>query len=269
MKKLLLASSALVLAGPVLAADLPARPMPAKVAAVVAPIPYTWTGCYLGGHAGGGWDRTRFSDPGNNNGIGIAQLIAPVGSTITVNGDAGWLAGVQAGCDYQFAGGWVIGIAGDFAWSDIHGTVNDPFFNGKGGTGLPISTKTDRLASVTGRLGYAWDRVLFYGKGGGAWAHDKYSVVNATCFIFSCGTLAGSTDRTGWTAGVGIEWAFADNWSTFVEYDHFAFGSKSVGFTSPVIAPSSAFFNIKQDVDIVKAGINYRFNFGGPVVARY
>jgi outer membrane immunogenic protein len=271
MKKLLLASSALVFAGPVFAADLPARPMPMKAAPVVAPIPYTWTGCYVGGHAGAGWDRTRFEDPGNLNGGFNTRLLAPTGSSITVNGDAGFLGGVQAGCDYQFAGGWVIGIGGDFAWSDIHGTANDPFFNGKNGNPITLTTKTDRIASVTGRIGYAWDRVLFYGKGGGAWAHDKYSILNSSCGFFgsACGTIAGGVDRTGWTAGAGIEWAFADNWSAFAEYDHYAFGNKTVGFSNATIAPVVFNFNVKQDIDLVKVGVNYRFNFGGPVVARY
>jgi outer membrane immunogenic protein len=108
MRKLLLASSALVFAGSAGAADLR---MPVKAAAVVAAVPYTWTGCYVGGHIGAGWNRTTFTDPGTLAG----PTLAPAGASIDVNGGAGVLGGVQAGCDYQFAGNWVIGLGGDIA----------------------------------------------------------------------------------------------------------------------------------------------------------
>lgn len=268
MKKLFLISSALVFAGPAMAADLPARPAPMPVkAAVVAPLPYSWTGCYVGGHVGAGWDHTTFTDPGNTLIFGTGQVIAPAGGAIGVNGGAGFLGGVQAGCDYQFANNWVVGIGGDFAWSQINGLANDPFFTGKNGAPVPLNTSTDRIGSLTGRIGYAFDHLLFYAKGGGAYAHDNYSIQNASCFFFSCGNLAGSADRIGWAAGVGLEWSFAANWSALVEYDHYGFGYKGIGFTSSAIAPTSFVFNVKQDIDIVKVGINYRF--GGPVVARY
>jgi outer membrane immunogenic protein len=271
MRKLLLASTALVFAGPALGADLPAR-MPVKAAPIVAAVPYTWTGCYLGGHVGAGWDRTSFSDPGNLNpgvvGPAVVQTIAPLGSSIGVNSRAGILGGVQGGCDYQFANNWVIGIGGDFTWSDLHGLANDPFFVGKNGGPIPLNTQTDRLASVTGRVGYAWDHFLLYGKGGGAWVHDRYSLLNVNCSFLTVCNFSGSTNRTGWTAGVGFEWAFANNWSAMVEYDHYGFGNKGVAVTDPTL-PVTMVYNIKQDVDVVKVGINYRFWSPGPVVARY
>lgn len=268
MRKLLLASSAVMFAGPAFAADLPAR-MPVKAPPVVAAVPYSWTGCYIGGHVGAGWDRSIFTDPGTTE-TGffgapfVQQAIAPQGSSIGVNGGAAVVGGAQGGCDYQFAGNWVVGIGGDFAWTKINGTVNDPFFQGKNGAPIPINTSTDRIASLTGRIGYAWDRFLIYGKGGGAWAHDNYSIQNSTClFLTTCNSIAGSTNRTGWTAGGGIEWAFADNWSAMVEYDHYGFGSKGVSFTGPNVAPQSLIFNIKQSVDIVKVGVNFRFGWSG------
>jgi outer membrane immunogenic protein len=131
----LLVSSALVAGGQAFAADLPAK-MPVK-APVVAAVPYSWTGCYVGGHVGAGWDRTNFSDPGTvavpflGGTPSLQQNIAPLGSSIEVNGGAGAVGGVQAGCDYQFANHLVIGLAGDFSWTDIHGLGNDPFFGGK------------------------------------------------------------------------------------------------------------------------------------------
>jgi outer membrane immunogenic protein len=185
------------------------------------------------------------------------------------------VGGAQVGCDYQFSNNWVIGIAGDFTATDIRGIANDPFFGGKAGNPATLSSRTDWVASITGRLGYTWDRFLVYGKGGVGFAHDQYSLNNfvsiggAFCFngaFIACNSST-STDRVGWVAGVGVEWAFAPNWSALVEYDHYGFDSKRVGFSNPT-APNVALIDIRQDIDIVKVGINYRFGVS-PVVAKY
>jgi outer membrane immunogenic protein len=205
-------------------------------------VPFTWTGCYVGGHVGGGWSRTPFTDPGLGSGFpgGALTTGGAVGDRIGVNGD-GVVGGAQVGCDYQFASHWVVGIAGDFTWSDIHGVANDPFFAGKSGAPATLSSRTDWLASITGRVGYSWDRFLVYGKGGVGFAHDRYALNNftaiggVTCFngvFVACNTSAGA-DRTGWVAGAGLEWAFAPNWSALFEYDHYGFDSKRVVFAHP------------------------------------
>jgi outer membrane immunogenic protein len=258
MKKLLLATSALAFAGQAFAADLPVR-MPVK--APVVAVPYSWTGCYVGGHIGAGWDRTRFSDPDGNT-------IADTGDSFGINSRAGGLGGVQAGCDYQFANRWVIGLAGDFSWANINGAGTDPFFSGKGDDPIRLTTRTDTLATITGRVGYAFDNVLLYGKGGAAFAHNRYSLQNLVFINTNSCSVSGidvacnattSTDRAGWTIGAGFEWAFARNWSLMVEYDHYAFGNKGVRFTDPNAGPVVAVLNISQNIDVIKAGINFRF----------
>ena len=279
MKKLLLLSSAIVAAGPALAADLPMKAPPVAV-------PYTWTGCHVGGHIGGAWDRTNYSDPGSvNPPFGLVQNFAPPGSAFSANSEGAFLGGVQAGCDYQFANHWVIGFGGDISWTDLNSVVNDPFFAGKNGNPVKFSSRTDDIATITGRVGYAWDKVLFYGKGGAAYAHDKYTTTNSTginnAFVacdggtggvgfVGCNT-AGTADRWGWTAGVGIEWAFATNWSAMIEYDHYGFDTKTIAMsvTNNSFAVIPANLNVSHDIDAVKVGINYRFWSGGPVVARY
>ena len=280
MKKLLLLSSAIVAAGPALAADLPVKARP------VAAVPYTWTGCHVGGHIGAGWDHTTYSDPGTLSplllgGTGIIQNFAPAGASFSGNGGPNFLGGVQAGCDYQFASHWVIGFGGDVSWTDLNSLTNDPFFNGKNGRPIGLSSRTTEIATVTGRVGYAWDKLLFYGKGGAAFAHDKYWSGNAggiTNAIFGCGAVApfdcavaGSADRWGWTAGVGLEWAFTTNWSAFAEYDHYGFDTKTIAMAATnALAPVvPANLNVRHDIDTVKVGINYRFWSAGPVVARY
>jgi outer membrane immunogenic protein len=254
--------------------------MPVKALPPVAPVPYTWTGCSVGGHVGAGWSRTDFSDPGTFDPASgnIIQNIADPGQTIRVNGSAGFLGGVQAGCDYQFAGNWVIGLGGDVSWANINGQANDPFFAEKNGGTIALATKTDRLATVTGQIGYAWDHVLLYAKGGAAWAHDQYSVSNlASVSDALCGDSGGplspcnptaSTNRMGWTVGAGLEWAFAPNWSLLAEYDHYGFDSKTLAFSDPAAVPASvALLNVKQNIDVVKVGVNYRFSLA-PFVGR-
>jgi outer membrane immunogenic protein len=270
MKRLLLASTALALGGPALAADLPARmPLKAPIAAVSR---YSWTGCYVGGHIGAGWGRAHLAEP---NGF-----IAPAGTVLDVVEDAGFLGGGQVGCDYEFANNWVIGAAGDFSWANIQGQSIDPFFMGKSpvflNSPIPLNAKTEWLATATARVGYAWDRWLVYGKGGLAWAHDRYSIQNAVAwgtpgslcfanFIAIACNPSGSDTRNGWTLGLGVEWAFANNWSAGLEFDHYGFGTRTVSLTDPNVptgSPSEP-VNIKQRIEAVTLSLNYHFGWPG------
>jgi outer membrane immunogenic protein len=284
MKKLLLASTALVVGGQALAADMPLK-APPQVAQ------YFWTGCHVGGHVGAGWGTSRFGEPPEAVPAGgfatpTAQFVLPAGSTADVDTGAGFLGGVDVGCDYQFARNWVIGAAGDFSWADIHGHTNvapDPFFGSKSGGPLVLNAKTEWLATATARLGYVfWDRWMLYGRGGAAWAHDKYSVQNlaftssTSGFIQFCDNPAGviacnpaaTTTRLGWTLGLGLEWAFAANWSADIEYDHYDFGTQSLTLTDPngdpFLGTAIVRMTVKDTMDTVQAGINYHFSSGGP-----
>ena len=256
MKKILLASSALAFAGSAFAADLPPR-MSVK-APVVAAVPFSWTGCYVGAQAGYGWGNAGFSDP-------TGAFFADPGVVLTAK-PRGALAGGQIGCNYQFASNWVLGIEGDYAWANLSGgNVADPFFDGKN-----FGSKTDALASVTGRIGYTWDRVLFYGRGGAAWAHDRYTMQTPSLIPQAPAINSFATEtRSGWVAGAGFEWAFAEQWSAKFEYDHYDFGTQGIRLRSnPTSRGTQA--DVSQRIDTVKIGINYRFwSPGAAVTARY
>jgi outer membrane immunogenic protein len=258
MKRLLLAGmtgAALVAGAPTHAADLGRRPPPPPPVVAPVPIPiFSWSGCYIGGHIGGGLASKTVSASE------IAPGISFTGHTI------GFLGGGQVGCNYQFAPNWVIGIEGDGSAADIKGEATTTVLDITG----TARAKTDWLASVTGRLGWAAGPWLIYAKGGVAWAGDKYS---ADIPVFDEHIEASET-RTGWTVGGGVEWAFWNNWSAKLEYDFYDFGTRSVAFTGtiggiPEVVPG---IDIKQTVNAVKFGINYRFDWGkgkAPVVARY
>jgi outer membrane immunogenic protein len=277
MKNLLLAGVAgvaLVVGAPADAADLGTQPY--KAPPVWAPVPlFTWSGCDIGGHVGGGWGRKDFSDTPGGEFVG-----GPHSAPDSIRADiSGFLGGGQIGCDYQFAPNWVIGIQGSGSAADIKGEVLDPFWEAaEPGLNKRFHARTDWLADVTGRIGVVWDRFMLYGKGGVAWAGDKYKVTED--LVCACTIFAPSETRTGFVAGVGLEWAFWTNWSAFVEWDFYGFGHKDLLFPCTVIstgvscgaAVTRGPERITQDINVVKFGINWRFNFGkapAPVVAKY
>jgi outer membrane immunogenic protein len=255
MKKLLLGVAGLVaalgMAVPASAADLPARPY-VKAPAMIAAI-YDWSGFYIGLNGGGGsshkcWDI-------NNN------LGAPLGPVREGCHDAtGGMAGGQLGYRWQSAA-WVFGVEAQGDWANFKGSNISAF---PFAFGVRDQTKINALGLFTGQVGYAWNNVLWYVKGGAAVASDRYNgIVAATNVYFDQATET----RWGGTVGTGVEVSFAPNWSVAFEYDHLFMGSRNVNFTSTVTGAASRMDNIKQDVDIGSVRVNYRW--GGPVIAKY
>jgi opacity protein-like surface antigen len=131
---------------------------------------------------------------------------------------------------------------------------SDPFFGGK----AVFHAQIDWIASATGRFGYTWNQWLFYARGGGAWAGDKYTV--SGIFAGDPFALAGNETRFGWTIGGGIEWAFWQRWSANLEYAYYDFGNRSISFGGPIDFGSGAESgSIKQTVQTVTLGISYHF----------
>ena len=243
MKKFLFATLTLLVAGaaaPAVGADLGAGYyQKAPAPAYVAPL-YTWTGFYLGAHLGG-----AFSSDDNFNGLSTGS-----------NGNGRFLGGLQAGADWQFNPNFVAGLEGQYSW--LSGNVGAVF-----PTGYVYTNNQRGLGSITGRIGYTWGPGLFYVKGGYAFSDNNESVTLGGLPV----AFATSGDhRNGYTVGAGIEYifAFAPSWSAKAEYQYYNFGSAQ--FTAPVaLVPAGSF---TTDDHTLKAGINYRFNWAGPV-ARY
>jgi outer membrane immunogenic protein len=207
-----------------------------------APDRYSWTGCYLGAHVGYGW-----GDPTNTDNPGSDWF---AGAPIKVDTD-GVIGGGQLGCDYQATSNLVIGIEGSGSGADLNGSaiVNAPLAS------VNAKVDTDRLATLTGRVGVSFDRSLIYAKGGAAWAEDKYSGV-WTVLGFT-GAVSAKETRTGWTVGGGWEYALWKSLSAKIEYNYLDFGTDRVSF------PAGAFGTYVGDIDetihVVKVGLNYRF----------
>jgi outer membrane immunogenic protein len=216
-----------------LAADMPARA--GRVAPATAPayVAYSWSGCYVGGNVGYGSSPQDWSFTGSNIAIGSHDATGVVG-------------GGQVGCNLQTSN-IVIGIEGMFDWSGMSGSHQSPFPLGTG----TLRTDVNWLGTVTGRIGLAADRALFYVKGGAAWVHDDYATT-----ILSTTASANDVTRSGWTVGAGAEWSFAPAWSAKLEYNFMDFGSVRPRFC---VVACGAFIDVKQNVHLVTVGLNYRF----------
>lgn len=234
---ILLAAAVGLAASQASAADLP-RKAPAYVPP--APPPITWTGCYIGANVGGifGQGDATF------NGVEVSD------------NNSGFAGGGQIGCDYQFSGGWVIGIRNMFDGTSLHRdrTFIDPV-SGLGGT---ADFHVNWFDTLTGRIGYAFaPSWLIYGQGGVAW-------VKSTTDVTLAGFDFGSFDRTrtGWTAGGGVEWMFTPGWSAFLEGNYMDFGSNDHTVFDPVNCVAGCTFNTHAKAATVLVGVNYRFGWG-------
>jgi outer membrane immunogenic protein len=257
MRRLLLAATALTVSTSAFAGE-PASSTPGAAAFAAPPSYFNWTGCYLGGNVGPGWGNANFS------GLGVD---APSGGFNI--GSGGVLGGGQIGCNLQFSRNWILGAEGDFGWSSISGTVQEPFFSGKN---QHLHSQTDWIASATGRVGYALDNWMFYGKGGVAWARNQYGLntpeVSFIIFTIPAFNGTGADTAFGATGGGGIEWAFAPGWSARVEFDFYGFGSRNIMLVDPT-AGSSALVRVRQDIEAIRFGINYQFWTGGSLFGNY
>jgi outer membrane immunogenic protein len=227
------------------AADLPVKAPPM----VAAPLPWSWTGFYVGGHLGGGWGSKDWS---NACDAGDCFDLAPASGKVN-----GFLGGFQAGYNYQI--GWVVvGIEGDFSFADVSGSYTCFADLPPAGS---CTSKADWFGTLTGRIGGTVDHALLYVKGGAAWVHDKYTDNCPACGPYeNAASFTGDQTKLGWTVGAGVEYAFTRNWSGKVEYDYMDFGTTNVSMISSTNDPYTV--DILQRIHVVKAGVNYRFDWG-------
>ena len=253
MKKILLGATALVaamsVAAPATAADLPARTYTKAPAPMIAAI-YDWSGFYIGINGGGGSSRDCWSVTNN------AGAIIPSTSEGCHNATGGMVGG-QLGYRWQ-TGAWVFGVEAQGDWADFKGSNISLF-----APAVTNQTKMDAFGLFTGQVGYAWNNVLWYVKGGAAVTDNKYRGLTTAGLV----VIDQENDtRWGGTVGTGVEVSFAPNWSVAFEYDHLFMGSHNVNFNT-LAGAFTRTDNVKQDVDIGSVRVNYRW--GGPVIAKY
>jgi outer membrane immunogenic protein len=299
MKKIVLYAAAMALtAGSAFAADLPSYKAPPPPP---PPPPPLWTGFYVGLNAGGTWSNSQNTSIGN-----FPAVIGPLDATGAVTASAalsssgilptstsGFIGGGQIGYNWQFYNSFVAGIE-----ADIQGVASgNSRGNGFGAAPVPgapgfasvsflsASKSLDYLGTVRGRLGWLFTpTLLVYGTGGLAYGGVTSNVSHFQLFVpfptgvnpsFGAGSF--SDTRVGWTAGGGLEWMFLPNWSAKVEYLYYDLGRVSYAAGPAVLSIPGAVFganfgqvSTRFNGNIVRAGLNYHFNWGAsPVVAKY
>ena len=290
MKKLAIAA----LAGSALLTGVVAASA-ADMAVKAAPIPmapaFSWTGFYIGANVGGAWTP---DNAGSDFGplFPPFALLPPVTPIITIipglndvlrggGSRSGVIGGGQIGYNWQ-VNQFVLGFEADAVGTGLNGSTGTARRDFGGGINQTITVdfgRIDWMATFRGRAGFAVDRALFYVTGGAAVAEfgaTTTTLVNGPAIGLPAGTFVAtngsSTTRWGWTVGGGIEYAFNRNWSVAGEYRHTDFGRRATPFTIPdglggVFAVGTS--SQRLTVDQATARLNYRFDWGGPVVARY
>jgi outer membrane immunogenic protein len=304
LRRILLASAgAVALSGAALAADL-TRPPPPPV--YVPPPPPLWTGFYIGLNAGGTWSSNNSVDVDTVTAFNNFAVLSPEGRTygpasaLGTTADiplssGGFIGGGQLGYNYQFGPSFVAGFEADIQGVAGSSQGSDSLFVVTPRIGFPglnvdsslFASKTiDYIGTVRGRLGWlVTPTFLLYGTGGLA-----YGGTDSNTSIFSeeapntgstsvFGHGSESTTRVGWTAGGGVEWMFLPNWSAKVEYLYYDLGTVTysngpltsfLNGTNTVTFINASQSSVRFSGNIVRAGINYHFNWAPPpVVAKY
>lgn len=260
-----------------------AADMPVKAPVYKAPPPprvHNWTGCHIGVNVG--WshskhDLSTYADPAPQNNINDTARTAIINAGLASLDDDAFTGGGQVGCDWQFTGtSVVVGAEGDFNYlgNDASRDTGNYVESGSGRTVRSIDDiKMHWLATVRGRVGWAFDRILVYATGGLAITRLDISKQFAWNFTDGCTVLNGLNDchvggsdttRTGWTVGGGVEWAFDDHWSVKGEYLYADFGDVSYQTSNSGVffTPTSsqiATHTVSTKLQIARIGVNYKF----------
>jgi outer membrane immunogenic protein len=258
MRKLLLSAAAIaaLFTGPALSADMP-RPVTKAPPAPVAV--YNWTGCYVKG--GGGYGMWNQDTTAFNNDV-------RVGSEVRTGG-RGWFGTVGGGCDYQLAERWVVGVYGDYDFSNIEGD-----FSFASGTGTAFGSEKLKSAwAVGGRIGYVLTpAVLTYVSGG--FTEARFNRVDL--FLPGVPPVAEnlSVPRhtfTGWFLGSGFEynlgWLPGLFWRT--EYRFAQYDKDSIDLVTRTGGATALSVDSEKFVQTIRSELVWRFNWSGPVRAGY
>jgi outer membrane immunogenic protein len=260
--------------GPAAAADL--EIMPSR--AVVPTLVFNWTGWNVGAFLGGATSRnSSISDPCSHF---LGCWLTPAGGeVVSYSMGNSAVGGINAGYYYQIPGSAIVfGVETEFAYINLKGSSSFAGVSGVAFAGNVVGTTTigPWYNATTARVGWAYDRLYFYGKAGFAISTMEASIEDTR------GGFASATakkDLMGWAWGGGLEYALFDRWSLKAEYlwlglNHTA-GVCSVvapGFGGPPVVPGpSAEVCSTANTTAVqsfKLGFNYLLN-AGPSYSRY
>ena len=256
MQKLFLAGVALLFSAPGFAADLPVVPDP-------APVAYpSWTGFYIGVHAGAAWQNFSSASVNDPNGF-LAS------GTVAGNSALGAVGGLQAGYNWQFAPAWVAGVEGDISWTSLSDQRGAPALGPNGalaaanGT-VTLNANTQWLASARAKLGFTgwFNNTMLYVTGGAAWANIEYSAVIVNTGPTNQANPTSTTTKSGWVIGAGAEWMATPNVLLRADYLYYGIDSVNTLFAtaSPIPAPLPVAVNWgKENIQVFRIAGSYKF----------
>jgi len=238
------------------AADLRVAPAPASVAP-------SWTGLYIGVHAGAAWQNFSSGSIDDPNGANASGPIAG-GSAL------GAVGGLQVGYNWQFAPVWVAGVEGDFSWTSLADQRAQPALgpNGLlagGNASVTLNANTQWLASARAKLGFTgwFNNTMLYVTGGAAWANIEYSAL----FLANLPPLdqanpTNTTTKSGWVVGAGAEWMATPNILLRAEYLYYGIDSSNTlnAVAFPIAAPLPVAVNWgRENIQVFRIAGSYKF----------
>jgi outer membrane immunogenic protein len=245
------------------------------------PAQVSWTGFYAGGHVGAGWGDKWWDSTGHDP-FGTPLFVQDIGQNLGTTSVDGFLGGGQIGFNYQ-TGRLVLGVEADASATGLKGKLPCAVISAEfdlANLFTTCSSKIDWIGTVVGRVGVTVDRALVYAGGGGAWAHEKDHL---ECTDGDCGspftqlfTWDGANTKWGWTFLAGTEYAIDNHWSAKLQYNFYDFEDSTVTLvpnqqTLGCAGSGCTDFDVTTRLRIhtIKAGLNYKFDWAGPVVAKY
>jgi outer membrane immunogenic protein len=234
-----------------------------SVAAQAAPVAFNWTGFYVGGNVGYGWGTGKTDTT-------VTGFLAPGGviahsDSLKLNGIVG---GAQIGYNWQVLPNWVYGLEADWQASGEKASqsYSDAYANGltAGTVATNFDAKISWFGTVRGRVGYAWDRLFFYGTGGLAYGQVKLAGTTMDSGVFIIFPYSGTAPfsaskvNVGWTLGAGIEGALVNKWTWKAEYLYVDLGSLDISAAGP-FAGETITQHARFTSSIIRSGINYHF----------
>jgi outer membrane immunogenic protein len=223
-----------------------------------------WTGFYIGAHVGYGWNNLKWTDTDTSTFTLESDTEPPdrSGPEVLVEQSAnGIIAGGTIGYNYQFGRHWVIGAEGEFSYSDVSDSSSvhtESFTNA-------FETNSDWVGTFALRAGFAWKKLLFYVKGGGAVTHQEYKLNHTVLDEGSPNPVDRFNADNTWVApmaGGGIEYMINCHWSVKAEYQAVFLGKDDISGTNVEASTGAESESYEIDLkhqDSVRVGLNYKF----------
>jgi outer membrane immunogenic protein len=223
---------------------------------------YNWTGFYVGINGGGAWspDRSIFVNETFNN----APFFDGAFGTRSVQGGFG---GAQLGYRSQH-GPWVFGGEFDAMGGSISGRSREiftPYLTAGNAITIRTNECVDFFSTLTGRVGYAFDRTLIYATAGGAAVNTNLRINMTDTFGFDAAARSKGL-RGGYVVGAGVEYGFKGNWSLRAEYQYIDAGNALISareFSGAVPSTFNIYNSTRTNYSTFQVGVNYRLDGPG------